>query len=125
MNVSVVISTLDRCETLRKTLLSLSQQRYRDFEVIVVNGPSTDGTDQLLAQWHDRIKVGRCPVANLSVSRNIGIAMAAGDIVAFIDDDAIPHPCWIERIVDGYDRPDIGAVGGFVFDNTGFSFQTT
>ncbi len=59
------------------------------------------------------------------MSRNIGIGYAAGDIVAFIDDDAIPDPCWLERIVAGYDQPKIGAVGGFVFDSSGFRFQTT
>ncbi len=125
MKVSLVINTLNRCDTLRRTLESLAQQRYQDFEVIVVNGPSSDETAELLANWQSPLKVAQCPVANLAVSRNIGIGCAAGDIVAFIDDDAIPDPCWLERIVAGYDQPKIGAVGGFVFDSSGFQFQST
>src|SRR5579863_4923923 len=80
---------------------------------------------ELLERWPSPIKLARCPVANLAVSRNIGIGHAAGDIVAFIDDDAIPDPCWLERTVAGYDQPKIGAVGGFVFDNSGVQFQST
>ena len=125
MKVSLVINTLNRRETLRRTLESLAQQRYEDFEVIVVNGPSTDDTAELLAGWPSPLKVAQCPVANLAVSRNIGIGHAAGDIVAFIDDDAIPDPCWLGRIVAGYDQPKIGAVGGFVLDSSGFRFQST
>ena len=125
MRVSLVINTLNRCDMLRHTLESLPQQRYRDFEVIVVNGPSSDGTAELLSSWCDCIKVADCPQANLAVSRNIGVRQAAGDIVAFIDDDAVPDPCWLERIVAGYDHPKIGAVGGFVLDRSGFEFQTT
>src|SRR5262245_21476698 len=125
MRISIVVSTINRCAMLRQTLESLRQQRYRDFEVVVVNGPSNDGTVALLEEWRGVIKIADCPVANLAVSRNIGINFAAGDIVGFIDDDAIPDPRWLERIVGAYDHPKIGAVGGFVYDHTGWLFQTT
>src|SRR5438094_8692112 len=86
--VSVVVSTLDRAAHLARLLASLRHLDYQRFEVIVVNGPSQDGTDSLLAQWDGQIKTVRCPGANLAASRNIGIAAAAGDIVALIDDAA-------------------------------------
>jgi glycogen synthase len=125
MRVSVVISTYNRSENLKQLLIALPNQRYREFEVIVVNGPSTDDTDNLLNNWRKTIKFANCAIPNLSISRNIGISRAAGDIVAFIDDDAIPHPRWLESIVAKYERSEIGAVGGFVFDRTGYHFQTT
>ena len=124
MRASIVINTHNRRDSLAETLASLRQLRYPHFEVVVVNGPSTDGTGELLEEWSGSIKVLTCPVPNLSVSRNIGIAAAAGDIVAFIDDDAIPDPQWLTDIVAGYDSDEVGAVGGPVYDSAGYSFQT-
>lgn len=122
--VSVVINTLNRGPSLHATIESFQWLRYRgDFEVIVVNGPSTDNSEEVIARWAGRIRAARCPVANLSVSRNIGICLARGEIVAFIDDDAIPEPEWLEQLAAAYEDPQVGAAGGFVFDHTGYDFQ--
>lgn len=123
MKVSVVINTYNRAATLRNTLDGLRYQTYRDFEVIVVNGPSTDGTNELLARYTDMARIYRCPEVHLSRSRNIGITQAAGDIVAFIDDDSVPDPRWIADLVEGYDSPTVGGAGGLVFDHTGVKLQ--
>ncbi len=48
----------------------------------------------------------------LSHSRNVGADLATGDVVAFLDDDAVAAPDWAEHIVDGYRRRDAVAVGG-------------
>ena len=114
--VSVVVNTLNRCDALERTLVALRQQTYQRFEVIVVNGPSVDGTDELLRAYQHRARVVKCAVAALGPSRNVGIGSAAGDIVAFIDDDAIPHANWLESLVSGYQDPTVAAVGGSVFD---------
>ncbi len=106
-----------------RLLSSLTQLDYPMFEVVVVNGPSTDGTDETLAQFHRRVRVARCEERNLSRSRNLGIAEAAGEIVAFIDDDAYPDPAWLDRLVDGFDSPEVAAVGGPVYDHTGVALQ--
>ena len=122
--VSVIINTLNRGDMLSKVLTSLQWLKYEgDFEVIVVNGPSTDNTASVLEEWNGRIRVGQCEVANLSVSRNIGINMARGEYVVFIDDDAYPEPEWLEQMIAPFDSPYVGAVGGIVFDHTGFHYQ--
>ena len=90
LSFSIIVNTYNRGEYLADTLLSLSELDYENYEVIVVNGPSTDNTQDVLSHWKDIVKIGKCPEANLSMSRNIGIQMASGDIVAFIDDDAAP-----------------------------------
>jgi len=123
MRVSVVINTYNRATTLPQTLLGLAYQTYDNFEVIVVNGPSTDGTAALLSSYAGQIRVVQCPEVHLCKSRNIGISAAAGDLVAFIDDDAIPDPYWLEVLVAGYTGPQIGGVGGIVYDNTGYTLQ--
>ena len=121
--VSVIINTLNRAPYLANTLAALKLQRYADFEVIVVNGPSEDGTDAILAAYGDSIRVARCDIANLSASRNIGLGLACGEIVAFLDDDAIPEPTWLEALVRPFEDPQVGAAGGFIRDHTGVGFQ--
>ncbi|HWF40001.1 MAG TPA: glycosyltransferase [Candidatus Acidoferrales bacterium] len=123
LSVSVVINTFNRCASLATTLAALRRQKYSHFEVIVVNGPSTDGTSALLECQRDSLRVGTCSERNLSVSRNVGIAMAAGDLVAFIDDDGVPDENWLADAVAAFDREEIAGVGGFVYDHTGYRLQ--
>lgn len=121
---SIVINTLNRGPSLQKTLQSLDWLKYDgQYEVVVVNGPSTDNSAEIIENWSDRIKTGTCDIANLSVSRNIGICMAEGEIVVFIDDDAIPEPEWLQQLAVAYDAPSIGGAGGQVYDHTGYKFQ--
>ncbi|MEG3146640.1 glycosyltransferase [Sphingomonas sp. RT2P30] len=122
-SVSIVINTLNRADLLDDAIRGVFQLDYPSFELIVVNGPSTDRTEEVLARWSDRIKHLRCDVPNLSVSRNVGIAAAAGDIVAFLDDDAVPHPKWLKKLAPHYQNPRLGGVGGFTVDNTGVRWQ--
>jgi len=123
LRVSVVINTFNRCGSLETTLAALRRQNYPHFEVIVVNGPSTDGTAELLESHRDSIRAGTCAKRNLSVSRNVGIAMAAGDLVAFIDDDAVPDENWLRDAVPAFDREEVAGAGGFVYDHTGYQLQ--
>lgn len=121
---SIVINTLNRGNELQQTLESFEWLKYPgEFEVVVVNGPSTDHTPAVIAGWGTRIRAGTSAVANLSVSRNIGICMAQGDIVVFIDDDAIPEPEWLAQLAEAYHDPMVGAAGGIVFDHTGYDRQ--
>src|SRR5260370_11539521 len=59
----------------------------------------------------------------MSKSRSVGIAAAGGEVVAFIDDDAIPEPAWLAELVAAYDAPHVGGAGGLVYDHTGFALQ--
>lgn len=123
-DATIAICTYNRIHTLPRTLDSLAMLRGPyTFEVIVVNGPSDDGTDEYL-ETRDDIRVFDNDQANLSISRNIAIANAAGEFVAFIDDDAIPEPDWLDNVVSHLKaKPDLAAVGGFIRDANGISFQ--
>lgn len=123
MRMSVVINTCDRETSLRATLRSLTFQTLTDFEVIVVNGPSKDQTELLLKEYDGRIKIRQCPVRNLSVSRNVGIDAASGEVVVFIDDDALATPSWLQDLAEAYADPSLGGVGGKVYDHTGLNVQ--
>ena len=123
LRVSVIINTLDRAIQLERTLLSLRQLRYPAFEVVVVYGPCRDHTLDVLERFAPAIRVGNCPEANLAMSRNIGLAMARGDIFAFLDDDAVPEPDWLDRLASGFSDPQVGGAGGFIRDHDGVRFQ--
>src|SRR5262249_39206902 len=117
--VSVVINTYNRAEQLNRCLDSLEGQTFRNFEVVVVNGPSTDNTTAGLARFHKRIKLVQTDSRVLSESRNLGIDAACGDLVAFIDDDAIAHPDWLMEAIPAFDDPEAAAVGGLVYSMAG------
>jgi glycosyltransferase involved in cell wall biosynthesis len=122
--ISVVVNTYNRAASLALTLAGLSQLDYPNFEVVVVNGPSTDETEAVLGGYAGRIKTARCAERNLSMSRNIGIARSAGEVVAFIDDDAYPDPAWLDRLAEAYADEEVAGAGGPVYDHTGARFQT-
>jgi GT2 family glycosyltransferase len=123
LRVSVIINTLDRTRQLERTLQSLRQLRYPAFEVVAVHGPCRDDTLEVLRRFAPPIRIGACPEPNLAMSRNIGVAMARGDIVAFLDDDAIPEPDWLDRLASGFADPGVGGAGGFIRDRDGVRFQ--
>lgn len=122
-SVSIVINTDNRADSLGLTLAGLEQLEYPNFEVVVVNGPTDDGTDEVVAAYAGRIKLLSCERRNLSESRNIGIKAASGELVAFIDDDAYPDPLWLQELVGAFDDDDVAAAGGPVWDYTGARFQ--
>jgi glycosyltransferase involved in cell wall biosynthesis len=113
LRVSVVICTADRMETLPHALEAVRRQTYRPLEIVIVVGPCTDGTLAFVQTMSD-VKVRQVDRLNLSHSRNAGIAAAGGDVIAFVDDDALPSPRWVEQLVRVYEGegPDCGGVGG-------------
>lgn len=122
LSVSVVIVSRDRPESLRLTLLGVSQLRYDPFEVILV----TDGVGRAMARSLPQaanIKIVPFDSPGISQARNLGIAQAAGDIVAFIDDDAVPQPSWLTYLCAPFQDPEVAAVGGFVRGRNGISWQ--
>ncbi|HZB41110.1 MAG TPA: glycosyltransferase [Ilumatobacter sp.] len=118
-----MICTYNRAASLGATLECLMHQTFDDFEVIVVNGPSTDDTLAVLAPWRNRVKFSQNQHRNLSISRNLGILASAGDVVAFIDDDALPDADWLVQALPSFNDPDVAGTGGIVFDHTGLALQ--
>jgi glycosyltransferase involved in cell wall biosynthesis len=123
LTFSIVINTLNRANLLGDAIQGVLQLDYPAFELIVVNGPSTDRSEEVLAEWQGKIKHLRCDAPNLSISRNVGIEAVDGDVVAFLDDDAVPHPKWLRYLSRHYTNPSTGGVGGYTVDNTGVRWQ--
>ena len=120
--VSVIIVSRGRPEALRRCLMGVAQVQYRNFEVVVVACPAgiamLDGIEVL-----PEIKSISFDEANISAARNLGLTHAAGEIIAFIDDDAVPEPQWLRHLVAPASRSDVAAMGGYVRGRNGLSFQ--
>ena len=109
--VSVVIACPGGSWMLDECLDAMTRQTYRSFEVIVLPDEAANG----LASGNERgyplsvIPTGKVRPAE---KRNIGIAAAKGEVIAFIDDDAYPEEHWIENAIKYFSDSEIGGVGG-------------
>ena len=98
--VSVILPTRNRREALGRALASLEAQSYRDFEVVVVDDASTDGTAAWLGEHFPAMRVVALPKAmGAAAARNRGLELARGEIVAFLDDDDAWQPPYLEAQV--------------------------
>ncbi|MBI5566774.1 MAG: glycosyltransferase family 2 protein [Chloroflexi bacterium] len=111
MRFSVVIPTYNRQTTLRQTLTALIAQDYPDYEIIVVDDGSTDGTAEMIDADFPAVRYVRQANRGPAVARNRGLAAATGDVVAFTDDDCLAPADWLARLAEGY-RQYPEAVGG-------------
>lgn len=103
--VSVVITTFNRWNVLQRTLDALVRQSWADFEVIVVDDGSSDGTWGHLQQWRQAhpgvlgLKIFTQENTGQGIARNNGLVHAEGELVLFMGDDIIPEPDFIRQHV--------------------------
>lgn len=112
--VSIIIPTKNRCRALQKCLESLCNQDYKDFEVVIVDGGSTDGTANLAAEFSKKLPiVFTTQTGGLVRQMNRGCIIASGEIVVRTDDDVEAMPTWVGAIARTFDiAADIGGVTG-------------
>jgi O-antigen biosynthesis protein len=107
---SVVVCTHNGAWTLDECLHALAQLNYPAYEVIVVDDGSSDDSASI-ARRHD-VHLISTPNRGLSAARNEGLAAATGEIVAYIDDDAVADPDWLAFLAATFLDSDHAAVGG-------------
>ena len=90
--VSVIIPAFNRSRMLCEAIDSVLQQDYDNFELIVVDDGSTDGTPEALRSYQDGIIYIRQENKGVSVARNRGLEAASGDLIAFLDSDDLWLP---------------------------------
>jgi GT2 family glycosyltransferase len=108
--VTVIVCTYNGQRTLAETCAGIRNLAYRRVEVIVVDDGSTDASAEI-ARGHG-FQVISTENRGLSSARNTGARLAQGEIVAYLDDDAVPDPHWLNHVVDAFARDDIAGVGG-------------
>jgi glycosyltransferase involved in cell wall biosynthesis len=122
MDISVVIATYNRSESLAATLRSLANSQVPAgslWEVIIVDNNSTDQTravvESFIESGQRNVRYLFEPQAGKSVALNTGIREAKGRIIAMTDDDCIVDSKWIASILQEYaSDPDLAAIGGRV-----------
>jgi GT2 family glycosyltransferase len=113
-SVSVVICTRDRPVQLAQCLRSVQRLVPPPDEILVVdNAPTSDATQQLMAQF-PQIRYVLEPRPGLSVARNTGIQQATSEIIMFTDDDVEVHPTWLLRLRSGFHNPKVMVVTGLM-----------
>ena len=90
--VSVVLPAYNAALFIQQTIASITAQSYVDFEIIVVDDGSIDATSEIAAAQDPRVRVVRQHNQGIAVARNVGIADARGEWIAFMDHDDLWHP---------------------------------
>src|SRR2546428_163007 len=108
--ISVVVATYNAARTLDDCLRSLMKLDYPDYEVIVVNDGSTDGTSDIIRRYPFRSIT--TPNRGVSAARNEGLRAATGEIVAYIDSDARADSDWLSYFAATFLESDVVGVGG-------------
>lgn len=118
--VSVIVVSRHRTEALLRCIRAVVLQDHPNLELIVVADPEAISA---VAALQLPIKCASFDEANISAARNLGLGHAAGDVVAFVDDDAVPEPSWTSRIAAPFADPEVTQAGGFVRGRDGISLQ--
>ncbi|HEY0515736.1 MAG TPA: glycosyltransferase, partial [Solirubrobacteraceae bacterium] len=109
--VTVAICTYDGAATLRECLEGVAALRYPNYEVIVVSDGSTDDSAEI-ARSFAGVRVIETENRGLSSARNTAALAASGEIVAYLDDDAVPDADWLAHLAASFASETTVAAGG-------------
>ena len=113
LSVVICAYTVERWEDIVAAIQSLLTQTIAPHEVILV----VDYNQELLERARSLHGVRSLPnsrAQGASGARNTGIEAARGNIIAFLDDDAVAEPDWLEMLLHGYEEPNVAGVGGSI-----------
>lgn len=119
---SVVICTYQRSRQLIEAVRSVANQSFdpKNYEVLVVNNDPQEDLSHLIeelrqdcfASRRNHLRLVLCPFKGLSHARNAGISEARGEVICFLDDDAVALKNWLEELDQAYSDERAGVVGG-------------
>ncbi len=110
--ISVVVCSRNGADRIGPCLEAVTRQTVDvPFEIIVVDDGSTDNT-RAVAESHRARVVRHERSRGVAAARNSGVAAARGEIVAFTDDDCVPHEHWLARLLEAYDDDRVVCAGG-------------
>lgn len=124
---SIVIPTFNRNQLICDALESITRQKYRPIEVIIIDDGSTDATISTVVDWYGRFSNNFCPDRRsfhlhifsqtnrgVSAARNHGLARSSGKYIFFLDSDDILEPDTLEAMAEAFEKNNCDLVfGGF------------
>ncbi|MFF5208978.1 glycosyltransferase family 2 protein [Streptosporangium sp. NPDC000396] len=111
-SVVICVYTEERWKDIQAAVESVKNQRRRPYEIILVVDHNPDLNLRLKQEYRDALVVENTHEKGLSGGKNTGAAAASGDIVAYLDDDAVAEPGWLEALEEGFGDPTVVGVGG-------------
>lgn len=109
--VSVVIPLYNARDVIRDTIESVFAQTYHDYEIVVIDDGSTDGSGDVLRAYGDRLRYIQQPNGGVAQARNRGIAASLGRYIALLDHDDLWEPDKLAKQVAVLDeQPAVGMV---------------
>lgn len=118
--VSVIVTCYNYAKYLKGCLISILNQTFQDYELVIVNDGSTDNTDEVITNFlcNEKIRYINQQNTGQAVATNNGIIAAKGELIAFLDADDLWEPTKLEKQVDLFIRDSIGVVySGIKFMN--------
>ena len=113
--ISVVIVNWNGREWLEKSLPAVAAQSYRDFEVIVVDNGSQDGSaDWLGESWPDVRLLALSTNTGFSRANNLGIGIAEGEWIATLNNDTLADPDWLQNLIQVGEEADVGMAASLI-----------
>ncbi|WP_372756556.1 glycosyltransferase family 2 protein [Mariniflexile sp.] len=114
VEVSVIVCTHNRSESLKNCLQSINNQICKPAEIIVIdNAPPDESTKNVVNQFNNVI-YHREPRTGLSIARNLGVKLAQHPIIAFTDDDVMVHSLWTYNIWISFESRKVDGLTGLV-----------
>lgn len=111
-SVTVVVCTRDRPDDLAHCLPELARLAEKGAEVLIVDNCPRDGRTMRLVEKYSGIGYIHEPKPGLNIARNRGLRAAQGEVVAFLDDDAIPDAGWLQSLLADFADPMVAVVTG-------------
>jgi glycosyltransferase involved in cell wall biosynthesis len=119
MDITVILCTFNRCESLAMALASAAALVLPDsvaWEIVVVDNNSSDRTREMVEnfcqRFPDRVRYLFEPQQGLCHARNAGIREAQGDVIVFMDDDVTVEPGWLQKLTAALNDPKWAGAGG-------------
>jgi GT2 family glycosyltransferase/glycosyltransferase involved in cell wall biosynthesis len=111
-SVSVIVLTWNGAAFAEDCLTALEAQDYREFEVIVVDNGSSDGTPKLVAERFPRAKlISNERNLGFAAGNNIGLRASTGDLIVLLNQDTQVRPGWLEALASTFDDPTVAIAG--------------
>lgn len=119
MKISLIISTRNRALQLARCFEAVAQIKSpAAWELVVIDNASSDDTSCVIDRFAEQasipVRTAVEPKPGLAHARNLGIALAQGEILAFTDDDCYPAPSYVDEVLSAFSDPGIGYIGGMV-----------
>lgn len=119
--ISIIVPAYNAEKSLKKSIESIVEQEYKSYEIIIVNDGSKDGTKEVcqeLVDLYPTIKIIDSENRGVSSARNLGLEVANGDWIGFLDSDDCMLPRSLEVLADQTRQTDIKwIIGNFISQN--------